>query len=287
LSVTAIFYFCGIAFSCIAFFSFTFVYLGILLSMVFALGSEMKHLNIKKNNPEITTSVILLTGILAATPLFALAQEEEQQQPQNMTTAATEQQQQPTDSAAGQSSTAATTTVDAGGGGPESVVIAFIPQNVTINAGETVVWTNPTIVSEPHTVTFVRQEDYFANFESPFLIANGTEITPANPEEKNTEPLIIPSQNDTANNIIVAANARSTNPVVIDAQNNVTYLPPNANYTMTGDELYVNSGWMWPEGQAPPGAPPIKSFSVTFANAGTYPYLCLVHPWMTGQVVVQ
>jgi hypothetical protein len=49
---------------------------------------------------------------------------------------------------------------------------------------------------------------------------------------------------------------------------------------MTGDELYVNSGWMWPEGQAPPGAPPIKSFSVTFEKAGTYEYLCEVHPWM-------
>jgi plastocyanin len=196
------------------------------------------------------------------------------------------QEQQQTDSAAAQNGTT-TTTVDAGGGGPESVVTWFTPQNVTINAGETVVWTNPTIVGEPHTVTFLIQEDYFANFESPYLIPNGTELTPANPEEKNTEPLIIPGQNDTANNVIVAANARSTNPVVIDAQNNVTYLPLNANYTMTGDELYVNSGWMWPEGQAPPGAPPIKSFSVTFANAGTYDYLCLVHPWMTGQVVVQ
>ena len=167
------------------------------------------------------------------------------------------------------------------------MVTWFTPQNVTINAGETVVWINPTVVGEPHTVTFIRQEGYFANFKSPYLIANGTELTPANPEDENTEPLIIPGQNGTANNIIVAANARSTNPVVIDAQNNVTYLPLNADYTMTGDELYVNSGWMWPEGQAPPGAPPIKSFSVTFANAGTYDYLCLVHPWMTGQIVVQ
>jgi plastocyanin len=134
-----------------------------------------------------------------------------------------------------------------------------------------------------------------ANFESPYLIANGTELTPANPEEKNTEPLIIPGQPKNgdgtpaaaSNDIIVAANARSTNPVVIDSENNVTYLPLNANYTMTEDELYVNSGWMWPEGQAPPGAPPIKSFSVTFADSGTYDYICLVHPWMTGQVVVQ
>ena len=144
------------------------------------------------------------------------------------------------------------------------------------------------MVPEPHTVSFIRQEGYFANFESPYLIANGTELTPANSIEKNTEPLIIPAQNDTTtDNVILANNARSSKPVVIDAHNNVKYLQPNANYTMTGDELYVNSGWMWPQGQAPPGAPPIKSFSITFEKAGTYEYLCEVHPWMKGQVIVQ
>jgi plastocyanin len=56
---------------------------------------------------------------------------------------------------------------------------------------------------------------------------------------------------------------------------------------MTGNELYVNSGVLWPQGQIPPGAPPITTFSVTFEKAGTYDYLCLFHPWMTGQVVVQ
>src|SRR5215212_8947985 len=218
----------------------------------------------------VTAGVLLLAA--AGMPSLSSAQTQEQGQ---------EQQQANSQSQNG------TTTVAAGRGGPESVLISFAPQNVTINAGQTVIWTNPTVVPEPHTVSFIKQEGYFANFESPFLIANGPELTPANPEEKNTEPLIIPSQNDTANKVIVAANARSTNPVVIDAQNNVKYLPSNANYTMTGDELYVNSGWMWPEGQAPPGAPPIKSFSVTFANAGTYDYICEVHPWMTGQVVVQ
>jgi hypothetical protein len=39
--------------------------------------------------------------------------------------------------------------------------------------------------------------------------------------------------------------------------------------------------------QIPPGLPPITSFSVTFENAGTYDYLCVIHPWMAGQVVVQ
>jgi plastocyanin len=181
-----------------------------------------------------------------------------------------------------------TMTVAAGGGGPESVLIAYDPQNVTINAGQTVVWTNPTVVGEPHTVSFIRQQDYFAAIESPYLIANSTQLTPANPNEKNTEPFIIPGQNDTTTtNTIVVANKRATLPAVIDAQNNVTYLPLNGNYTMTGDELYVNSGWIWPQGQTPPGLPPITSFSVTFENAGTYDYICVIHPWMTGQVIVQ
>src|ERR671924_709816 len=127
-------------------------------------------------------------------PSFSSAQTQEQ-----------EQQQQQTDSEA-QNGT--TTTVEAGGGGPESVVTWFTPQNVTINAGETVVWINPTVVPEPHTVSFIRQEGYFANFESPYLIANGTELTPANPIEKNTEPLIIPAQNDTTTNTIIVANNR-------------------------------------------------------------------------------
>jgi len=197
-----------------------------------------------------------------------------------------EQQQQQADSQAQND----TTMVAAGDGGPESVLIAYVPKNVTIDAGETVVWTNPTVVGEPHTVSFIRQPDYFAAIESAYLIANGTELTPANPNERNTEPFIIPGQNDTTtttNNTIVAANKRASLPVVIDAQNNVTYLPLNGNYTMTGDELYVNSGWIWPQGAIPPGLPPITSFSVTFANAGTYDYICVIHPWMVGQVVVQ
>ena len=174
-----------------------------------------------------------------------------------------------------------------GAGGPVSVLNWFIPKNISISAGETVTWVNPTVVGEPHTVSFIKQPDYFAAIESPYLMPSDTELSPANPNERNTEPLIIPGQNDTTSNTIIAANARATNPVVIDAQNNATYLPLNANYTMTGDELYVNSGWLWPEGQIPPGLAPITSFSVTFENAGTYDYICVIHPWMTGRVIVE
>ena len=43
---------------------------------------------------------------------------------------------------------------------------------------------------------------------------------------------------------------------------------------MDGTESYVNSGWIWPQGQVPPGAPPITSFTVTFENPGIYDYVC-------------
>jgi len=55
---------------------------------------------------------------------------------------------------------------------------------------------------------------------------------------------------------------------------------------MRGDEKYVNSGCMWPEGMAPPGYPKITTFTVLFEKSGTYWYICLVHPCMAGSVIV-
>jgi plastocyanin len=33
--------------------------------------------------------------------------------------------------------------------------------------------------------------------------------------------------------------------------------------------------------------PLVSSFTVTFEEPGTYPYFCALHPWMTGEVIVQ
>ncbi|HEY9407299.1 MAG TPA: hypothetical protein VIP53_07625, partial [Nitrososphaera sp.] len=92
---------------------------------------------------------------VAGMPSLSSAQTQEQGREQ--------QQQTESATAAAQNGTTTAITVDAGGGGPESVVTWFTPQNVTINAGETVIWTNPTVVGEPHTVTFIREQGYFAN----------------------------------------------------------------------------------------------------------------------------
>jgi hypothetical protein len=70
---------------------------------------------------------------------------------------------------------------------------------------------------------------------------------------------------------IIVDNARAYNPVLIDSTGkNMTYPNLNANYTMDGTESYINSGWIWPKGQASPGAPPITTFTITFEKSGIY-----------------
>jgi plastocyanin len=173
--------------------------------------------------------------------------------------------------------------VHAGGGNSTSPLTAFVPQQVQISAGQSVIWDNPSVVAEPHTVSFVLDNKTATDIVSPFAVPNSTQFS-AIPPGSNSEPLKVPGQN----NVIIAVNARSFVPTIIGSQGNVTHLPPpNAVYTMTGDEKYVNSGWLVPKGQekAFPGSS--NTFKVTFQKAGTYNYLCELHPWMVGSVVVK
>ena len=52
---------------------------------------------------------------------------------------------------------ATSSSVSAGGDGDSWD--KYTPQNVTINAGENITWTNPMKVVEPHTVTFVKDKE--------------------------------------------------------------------------------------------------------------------------------
>jgi plastocyanin len=149
-------------------------------------------------------------------------------------------------------SAAVTTTTSAvgvqvGGGSSTNPLFGYTPQNVEINVGQTVIWyVRPLAPAEPHTVTFV--------FDNKTMI-NG----------------FLPS------------NQRVYSPAIIDSNGVTKIYPPNASFTITGTEKYVNSGWMFPRGPVPGTS---NTFSVTFQKAGTYNYLCLLHPWMTGKVVV-
>jgi len=177
----------------------------------------------------------------------------------------------------------ATTKVQAGGGNSTAPLTAFVPQNIEIKAGESVTWDNPSTVGEPHTATFVLDNKTTTGIVSPFGVPNSTQFA-AIPPNSNNEPLKVPGQN----NVVIAVNARSFIPTVIDSQGTVKHFaPPNAAYTMNGSEKYVNSGWLVPKGQEQlyPGSS--TSFTVTFQKAGTYHYICQLHPWMVGSVLVK
>lgn len=99
----------------------------------------------------------------------------------------------------------------------------------------------------------MKDSKYFPAFVAPFQVPNSTEFQSLDPNS-NAEPLIVPAPGESPQTKnVVTVNARAFIPVVLDSSGkNVTYLPPNSNYTMDGTESYVNSGWLWPEGQAPP-----------------------------------
>ncbi len=173
------------------------------------------------------------------------------------------------------------TIVHAGGGNSTSPLTAFVPQRVQISVGQSVTWDNPSVVAEPHTVSFVLDNKTATDIVSPFAVPNSTQFMLI-PPGSNSEPLKVPGKN----NVIIAVNARSYIRTVIDSQGNTKHLPPpTAAYAMTGNEGC--HGWLLPKGQekAFPGSS--NTFTVTFQKAGTYHYLCQLHPWMIGAVVVK
>ena len=176
--------------------------------------------------------------------------------------------------------------VSAGGGNGTAPTTVFIPQKVEIKTGQSVSWYNPTQVAEPHTVTFVLDKNFMTGIVSPIGVSNKTKFTVL-PPGSNNQPLLLHSNNNSEMDTIIAVNARSYNPAAIDSSGNVKSMNPNANYTMAGTEKYLNSGWFLPKGreQAYPGSG--NTFTVTFQKPGTYDYLCILHPWMTGTVIVK
>ena len=191
--------------------------------------------------------------------------------------------------------------VQAGTGVGNAAIILFSPQQMQIKAGQSITWYNPTPVPEPHTVTFLLNNNdnksYAADLIAPFTTisssttTNSTQIMPLIPNS-NSEPLMTPD-----NDAIIAVNKRAYNPVVVtedstttgggEGGKNVTYMKQNANYSMSGTEDYINSGWLLPKGgeNLYPGSG--NTFTMTFQKAGTYDYLCIIHPYMTGRVIVK
>jgi plastocyanin len=63
----------------------------------------------------------------------------------------------------------------------------FVPQIVEIKAGDSITWNSSSPVAEPHTVTFVKDQNLLAPLAAPFAVSNSTNLQPLIPNS-NIEP---------------------------------------------------------------------------------------------------
>jgi hypothetical protein len=181
-----------------------------------------------------------------------------------------------------------------GGGNSSKPINEFDPLNREIYTGEAVKWSNPTTGKPyPHIVAFIGNES--TELKSKISNITGTF------QSSNLDSLIsslnkLISKDDKTGNASQTFNGESIIlPSLINSSNlSVTYLNASGNqlfkgaeYNLTGNVSYLNSGLIWAGGVIPNGFLKINSFIVTFMNPGTYHYQCLIYPEMKGTITVK
>jgi plastocyanin len=180
----------------------------------------------------------------------------------------------------------------------------FTPQTVEINAGDSVTWYSPVdpgVLVDFHTVTFT-EPSVATDIILPFAVPSDTTEFPLLPPFNAGEPTFI--QAPDGRQAIVAINKLAFYPAILDANNQTTYLNgTDIEYTTDGTERLINSGIILPampteagpepnstggagEQSIGPPFPAVSSFTVSFQEPGRYPYICAIHPWMVGEVIV-
>ncbi|MBV9176492.1 MAG: hypothetical protein JO297_05595 [Nitrososphaeraceae archaeon] len=161
----------------------------------------------------------------------------------------------------------------------------FSPSKIEVKVGQYITWHNPSEVPLPRTVTFVLDGNYKAGVFAPFSIPRT--ITPLSiPIGANSQPTPVPGQNR-LNTTIITLNERAFRPVVIDSTGAAKYLNKNGNYTINGNEKYINSGFLLPIGKEKSFPGSSNTFTVKFSKAGRYDYFDIFHPWITGRISVK
>ena len=176
--------------------------------------------------------------------------------------------------------------IKVGGGNATYPFLGYNPQKVQAKTGDTIVWNAVSPVAEPHTVSFVLDNKTMTAPDVPFAASTSLPQLTAVPPGSNGQPTVMPSHQGNGA-IIVGANVRANLPTIIDKTGSPRMINATTPYHMDGTEKYVNSGILVekPQEQFFPGSS--NSFAITFEKAGTYDYICIFHPWMTGQVVVK
>ena len=99
----------------------------------------------------------------------------------------------------------------------------------------------------------------------------------------NNEPILILGEGG----INIAVKVKTFNPVATDSEDIVQFMNPNASYFMSGNGKFVNSRQVLIERLEEEYPNAGNTFTVTFENPGTYNYVYILYPWLTGSVVAE
>ena len=148
-------------------------------------------------------------------------------------------------------------TVLVGAGERTSAINAFFPQRLSIRAGDTVTWKMNT-EGDPHSVIFTDQPPEDDVIPVPREGGRGDLLFGGGPGPSMLNPKILYPTRDEGTRAEV--------------------------WHGSG---YVTSGIMFPELQQAPDIPLIDTFSLRFDRPGVYPYVCGMHDFHKGVIVVE
>ena len=149
-------------------------------------------------------------------------------------------------------------TVLVGAGKRTAAINAFFPQRLRIRAGDTVTW-NMNTEGDPHSVIFTDQppED---------------DVIPVPREGGRGDPLY---------------GGGGPGPSMLNPKILYPTREEGTRAEVWRGSGYVTSGIMFPKLQHPPDIPLIESFSLRFDRPGEYPYVCGMHDFHKGVIVVE
>ncbi|MDQ4101090.1 MAG: hypothetical protein M3115_02760 [Thermoproteota archaeon] len=141
----------------------------------------------------------------------------------------------------------------------------------------------PSIVNANNQTTYLEGTDIQAALNSTVKVLNSGIIVPPMPgmdagQNNSTGPGA--AETEPSGTAEISPTSLTT------GSTNTTGTPTDALTVPDDEGLPQDQAGATEEPLGPP-FPPVSSFTVAFEEPGVYPYFCAIHPWMSGQVIVQ
>jgi plastocyanin len=164
----------------------------------------------------------------------------------------------------------------------EPVIIPTPEGREAIVAMNKIAW-YPSVLDASNQTTYLEGTDIQATVNDTVKVLNSGIILPPMPtmetgQMDNTEPGTTGGEPTTTPEI---------SPTSLTAETTNTTGTPTDALTVPDNQGVPPEQEDVTEVPLGPPFPPVSSFTVLFEEPGVYPYFCAIHPWMSGQVIVQ